>query len=154
MTERQAATTAQSADSVRRSLRALADGSAPPEPSESATDFDGNERAEAVVRDAESAMSCAREATAFLRDGRLTELEAAVAAADRRGAVDVAERGRRALATLRALDAALDSGRAGSDTQTRRRLRLDHVGSDHVDPDHFRSARGTVLGRTEQSLDR
>lgn len=97
-------------DAVRRSLRALATGSA----SRGGSQRDGatapdaaTATPESVVRDAERAADAAREAAAFVSAGRLPELDRAVATAARRDEDDIAARGRTARESLRRLDAAL-----------------------------------------------
>ena len=115
---------------VRRSLRALADGSAPPQDLTDASPT-ADAAPERIVADAERAAECVRSAAAFLSAGRLPDLDRAVAAAARRGDDDVAARGRTARESLRRLDAALSEPSAAPD-------------------DHFRSGRGTVLGDTAQ----
>jgi hypothetical protein len=96
-------------DDIRQSLRALADGSAPPrEPPDEPAPPDGSAAdPEPIVRDAERAVGCAREAASFLSAGRLSDLDRAVATATRRGDDTVAARGRVAREPLRRLDAAL-----------------------------------------------
>ena len=175
-----------STESVRQSLRALADGTSPEraapalenaerEPVGAERESVGVEResveresvervvsdferveyvvgdAERVVGDAERVVTCARDAAAFLADGRLPDLEAAVATAARRDAGDLERRGRRAQADLRRLDAAL----CGSDRSDTGALRPAADDCDGIDErDHFRPARGTVLGRSDESGDR
>ncbi|QCC48271.1 hypothetical protein [Halobellus limi] len=111
MTDCQSAASEPSPESVRRSLRALAEGSAPRGPSpDPASARHDPERLRAVVEDAERAVSCAAAASAFLLDGRLATLGDAVTTAERCGHEQVARRGRRARAILRDLDTAV-SGR-------------------------------------------
>ena len=146
MTESQPAAPEPSPESVRRSLRALAngstsaaettpaDGSPPADESTSAdgaasphtssgtgtagrdadrleSDLGDGEGpvadAERTVDDAERAVSCARTAGDFLLGGGRAALDDAVATAARRGSPRLAQRGRRARAVLRDLDAAL-----------------------------------------------
>ncbi|WP_336022051.1 hypothetical protein [Halobellus salinisoli] len=161
MVERTAPITDSSPESVRRSLRALADGSAPSERPSTSHVTDDRERVTAVVRDGDEATSCARAAVAFLLDGRLDELDAAVAAAERERWVEIARRGRRARATLRALDLALhdisDAKQAANGQQAANKQQAPnepHGARAGRDDDHFRPARGTVLGRSDQSGDR
>lgn len=156
---------ATSTESVRQSLRALADGTSPERAAPALEDAEresvGVERESAervvgdaerrVVGDAERVVTCAREAAAFLADGRLADLEAAVATAARRDAEDLERRGRRAQAELSRLDAAL-CGPGRSDTGALRPSADDCVGIG--ERDHFRPARGTVLGRSGESGDR
>ncbi|WP_311171198.1 hypothetical protein [Halobellus ordinarius] len=125
-----------STEAVRRSLRALATSTAGAARPASTTSLDeqrrdrgtceGSERdadptgepghavrdPDRVVHDAERAVSAATAAAAYLAAGRLPNLSAAIEAADRRGAVEVAERGRDARATLRRLEAALSGEQA------------------------------------------
>ncbi|MFB6089725.1 MAG: hypothetical protein ABEJ97_01585 [Halobellus sp.] len=84
---------------------------------------------ERVVAEAEAAVSCAREAVAYLVAGRLGTLDAAIGAAERRGEAELARRGRRSRETLRRLRTELEPA---------------------VGRDHFRPARGTVLGDSGQ----
>jgi hypothetical protein len=121
---------------VRRSLRALADGSAPPrDPPDGppATDVTPTPHPQRIVTDAERAAACAREAATFLSAGTLADLDRAVATAARRGDDDIAARGRAARGSLRRLDAALSES-------------TPEPASDN----HFGSGRGTVLGDTAQ----
>ncbi|WP_144901760.1 hypothetical protein [Halobellus captivus] len=108
MTDSRSATGAPPSRTVRRSLRALTDGTAPSRTPIRSTDAPSYRRIDEVVSDAETATSCARTAARFLRDGRIAELEAAIAAADRRGAREATRRGQEARETLRGLSAALD----------------------------------------------
>jgi hypothetical protein len=131
---------------VRRSLRALADGSVPPRESAARQGTsDAAASPKSVVADAECAVDCACEAAAFLSGDRLPDLDRAVATAVRRGDDGVAGRGRAARESLRRLDAALN-GSGATETPT------------EADPDpredHFHSGRGTVLGDTVQVRDR
>ena len=139
-------------DAVRRSLRALAEGSASQRGSsaeETAPSDAASARPESVVDDAERAVRSAREAAAFLSAGHLPELDRAVAAAARGGDDGVAARGRVALESLRRLDAALNgSERAGTPDGT------DSVADPQARDDHFHSGRGTVLGGTAQRPNR
>jgi len=108
VTECQATTSEPSPESVRRSLRALVDESAPRRPLTDSTSTDcDSERLEAAVEDAERAVSRAEAAAAFLLDGRLATLDEAIMTAERRGSERLTQRGRRARAVLRNLDAAL-----------------------------------------------
>ncbi|SMP32812.1 hypothetical protein [Halobellus salinus] len=98
-------------DEVRRSLRALAHGSASSQPSNApAPDETVSPDPESVVRDAERAADSAREAASFLSAGRLPDLDRAVATAVRRDEDDTTARGRAARKSLRRLDAALRGG--------------------------------------------
>ncbi|ADQ67926.1 hypothetical protein C499_16612 [Halogeometricum borinquense DSM 11551] len=83
-------------EAVRDALRALATGTAP------TTTQTFNER----IADATAATECAIDAATFLRANRLPELARAVADAESAGETTTAERGRRALETLRRLDSA------------------------------------------------
>ena len=139
MTDRSSTKPSQpSPDAVRRSLRALADGSAPgrrnvppevglddataPPPRASADTTAsrpeaGSDTASApppasVVRGAEQAAGDARVAAAFLSAERLPHLDAAVATAAARGDDELAERGRVARTSLQRLDNVL-KGRVG-----------------------------------------
>lgn len=116
MTDRSPDVDAPRPDEVRRSLRALADGSASPrDPVDGPAPPEiGSADPESVVADAERAARCAREAASFLSAGRLPELDRAVATAARRDEDDIAARGRAARESLRRLDAAL----RGSDPTT------------------------------------
>ncbi|WP_299330465.1 hypothetical protein [Haloplanus sp.] len=115
MTDRSPDVDAPRPDEVRRSLRALADGSASPQPADGPTSHDAvSVDPDAVVADAERAADSAREAASFLSAGRLPELDRAVATAARRDEDDIAARGRAARESLRRLDAAL----RGSDPTT------------------------------------
>ncbi|MFB6252278.1 MAG: hypothetical protein ABEI27_11460 [Halobellus sp.] len=101
---------------VRRSLRALADGTAPRGPPVDVVDPAAVER---TIAEAEAATACAQTASAYVADGRLAELDRAVdaAATDRTSencAADLARRGRTARATLRQLRVALLDGRTDS----------------------------------------
>jgi len=158
-------------DDVRRSLRALADGSAPRRDPTDGTSDPGPSQSpspDAVVRDAERAARCARDAVAFLSAGRLPDLDRAVATAARRGDDDLADRGRAARASLRRLDDALEGvgvseptvggdavhdGAGGRPEGPAREVRL---GTDDscARGDHFHSGHGTVLGDTAQGPDR
>jgi hypothetical protein len=97
-------------ETVRRSLRALAAGSAPSRDGTAGSNYpDGlSVPPESVVVDAERAVRCARDAASFLSAGRLPELDRAIAAAARRGDDDVAARGRAARRSLRRLADALN----------------------------------------------
>jgi hypothetical protein len=115
VTECQSPAPEPSPESVRRSLRALADGSASsrPSPASANAEYDP-ERLRQIVEDAEHAVSCAEAAAAFLLDGRLAALDDAVTTlgntvttAEHHGLDGLADRGRRARAILRDLDAAL-----------------------------------------------
>ena len=151
--------------SVRRSLRALTEGSAParltPTAPDPGCDAEGpetglvgaeavvadTEDAEDVISDAESAVSCACAGARFVAAGRLSALDAAVRTATRCGTAELARRGRTASATLRRFETAL----RGHDVSPRSA----GVASDadcplSSDSDHFHSARGTVLGRSGQ----
>mgnify|MGYP007099778651 CR=1 FL=1 len=142
MTDRSSTKPSQpSPDAVRRSLRALADGSAPPRDPSDACDATATSPG-SIVRDAERAVRCAHEAASFLSAGRLAELDRAVARAARRGDDTVADRGRTARESLRRLDAALEGAHAPESTAD--------PGPDRPGDDHFRSGRGTVLGDTAQ----
>ncbi|WP_338741608.1 hypothetical protein [Haloplanus salilacus] len=101
-------------DDVRAALRALA--------TDGCVDGDGGPAA--VVDEAETACGDARDAAAFLVDGGLDRLRAAVDRADS----ETARRGRRTLDDLR-------------------RFRL-------AVADHFRSGRGTVLSPGEKRSER
>jgi len=99
-----------SPESVRRSLRALTDGSAPARPSPTAPgpgrEADGPEirladaevvvanlgDAEDVISDAESAVSCACAGANFVAAGRLSALDAAVRMSTRCGTAQLARR--------------------------------------------------------------
>jgi len=118
--ERTAVTADPHPESVRRSLRALADGSAPSARSSTARPIDDRDRVDATVRDAEAATSCARAAATFLRNGQLPELDAAVRAAERHGWTGLSQNGRRTLATLRRLDAALRGDASGAESDVAR----------------------------------
>jgi len=99
-----------SPDAVRRSLRALADGSAPEcrrVPADAGPADPSSPPPESVVRDAERAAADALAAAAFLPAGRLPQLDAAITAAAARGDDTLAERGRTARESLRRLDAAV-----------------------------------------------
>jgi len=159
---------------VRRSLRALADGSVAPRDStdEPAATAAASARSMSLVDGAERAVRSAREAASFLSAGRLTELDEAIAVAAHRGDDDVAARGRAARESLRRLDAALSGAKASEPAAD-----VDPAGSrwePHpadadsnrgVDPagssgpprerdDHFHSGRGTVLRDTAQDPSR
>jgi hypothetical protein len=124
VTDRSSTETSQpSPDAVRRSLRALADGSTPGRPqdfpdtgpgdtasSPPATSIETTFRPppEAVVRDAERATADAQAAAAFLSTERLPQLDAAITTAAARGDDESADRGRAAKRSLRRLDAALE----------------------------------------------
>jgi hypothetical protein len=82
----------------------------------------------AVVDDATAALTDVEAAAAFVEGGGMARLDAAVRAADRAGDPEIARRGRRALAALR---------------RCRRAA-----------ADHFRPARGTVLGADRQPSER
>ncbi|MFD1597470.1 hypothetical protein [Halobellus rarus] len=123
MTECQSPAPEPSPESVRRSLRSLAEGSAPRR-SSTAPASAGSDPGplEEVVEDAERAVSCAVAAAAFLLDVGLNALDDAVTAAERCGHDQVAQRGRRSRAILRDLDAALsgrdlDAASAGHDSE-------------------------------------
>lgn len=133
MTDRSSIGTSQpSPDAVRRSLRALADGSAPgrrhaqvesesadtassrsaaltgsPSPPAS-TDTASALPPESLVRDAERAVEDAPAAAAFLAAERLPHLDAAITTAAARGNDELAERGRAAKRSLRRLAAVLE----------------------------------------------
>jgi hypothetical protein len=124
-----------SPDAVRRSLRALADGSVPgrhnvpPEvgpddataspprastdttasPPEAGIDTASAPPPASVVREAEQAAGDARVAAAFLSAERLPHLDAAVATAVARGDDELAERGRVARTSLQRLDSVLNA---------------------------------------------
>ena len=128
MTDRSSAGSSQpSPDAVRRSLRALADGSTPGRPqdlhdtgpgdtasSPPATSTETTVRSppESVVRDAERAAADAQAAAAFLSAERLPQLDAAITTAAARGNDEFIERGRAAKRSLRRLDNVLN-GRVG-----------------------------------------
>ena len=174
MTDRSSEADAPQPDEVRRSLRALAEGSTRDcDPKSGAVDSDTQPAS--VVADAERATDCVRKATSFLSAGRLPELGRAVATAVRHGDDDVASRGRTARESLRRLDAALqgrsgteppnyvwsnrsdsDRGSVSGTAEPNRRVGAD--GGHPADPreraDHFRSGRGTVLGDTAQDSGR
>jgi hypothetical protein len=104
-----------SPDAIRRSLRALADGSAPGRrrvPADAGPTDPSAPPPESVVRDAERAAADALAAAAFLTTGRLPHLDAAITAVAARGDDALAERGRTARESLRRLGAALN-GHAG-----------------------------------------
>jgi len=109
-------TPAPSAHAVRRSLRALADGTAPRSSPADVVDVDAAARA---IAEAEAATTCAQRASAYLADGRLAALDRAVdAAATERSSDDhdddLARRGRAARRTLRRLQTALLDARTDS----------------------------------------
>ncbi|ELZ27309.1 hypothetical protein C474_18224 [Halogeometricum pallidum JCM 14848] len=140
---------APSPDSVRTALRALAtDG--PPSPGSAFRE---------TVAEADAATPSAPDAAAFVCAGRLPELSRAVADAEAAGETRVAATGRRALATLRRLDAA--AGRAfGSDPEDAERVATTDGGFDDSGGpgddgrDHFRRGHDIVLPRTDQSANR
>ncbi|MBB6645816.1 hypothetical protein [Halobellus ruber] len=138
-------------EAVRRSLRSLADGSAPSrEPTAGSTAPEvGSVPPESVVEDAERAVRCARDAASFLSGGRLPDLDRAIAAAARRGDDDVASRGRIARNSLRRLADALSGG-----ASTEPAGDADRAAGPPARDDRFRSGRGTVLGDTAQRPDR
>ncbi|MFB6093198.1 MAG: hypothetical protein ABEK02_09330 [Haloquadratum sp.] len=90
-----------SSEAVRRSLRALADGTAPGSPDQR------TDAAERTVSEAEAAVACVSTAARYLSEDRLSTLDAAIATATAAGADRTARRGRRARTTLERLDAAL-----------------------------------------------
>ena len=108
---------------VRRSLRALADGSASgrhraspdtgpcdtvSSPPAASTEPTSRPPPESVVCAAERAAADAQVAAAFLAAERLPQLDAAITTAAARGDDEFAERGRTAKKSLRRLDAALE----------------------------------------------
>jgi hypothetical protein len=162
-------------DAVRTALRALATGAPPPRP-----------RYHETLADADAATDSALDAAAFLRAGRLPELARAVADAEAAGRGETsgavtseeaaaAERGRRALSTLRRLDAAVErafGSRAGDEEESGgpadagrtaaegRESAVTTGGTGHPDDprvghrDHFHCGHDIVLPRTDQSADR
>ena len=174
MTDRPSEADTPRPDEVRRSLRALAEGSVRDrDPKGGAAGSDTQPAS--VVADAERAADCAREAASFLSAGRLPELDRAVAAAVHHGDDDVASRGRAARESLRRLDAALrgrseteppdyagasrsdgDRGSVSSTPEPNHRVGAD--GGPVADPrertDYFHSGRGTVLRDTAQGSGR
>lgn len=138
-----------SPDSVRTALRALATGG-PPSPGSAFRE---------TVAEADAATASAPDAAAFVRAGRLPELAQAVTDAEAAGEARVAATGRRALATLRRLDAAVghafgpDAGDAESASTAGDGF--DDSGEPRGDArDHFRRGHDIVLPRTDQSANR
>ena len=89
---------------VKRALRALADGTAPPvEAHGGSTDRSPNELTEpptAIVDRAHESLTEIESAAEFVADGGLDKLQAAIAAADRSGQHDLVRAGQRALASV------------------------------------------------------
>jgi len=125
VTDRSSPSDAPGPEQVRRSLRALADGSAPPRGPNGGTTASAVTSIvpKSTVDDAERAVQYACEAASFLSADRLPELDRAIATAARRGDDGLAARGRRARKSLRRLDAAVDGTETteasiGDDTTT------------------------------------